>query len=308
MRAQTPDIIDDMEGPKLTFLVASRNRRDALAHCLETIEAQTYANREIVVVDDGSDDGTAQMLAERFPSVILVRNEERQGIGSSLIHGAQSATGDIWINLDDDAYLADTSDADEIVRLFDQYPDFDVLCFHCQAPDGSIRHREIPSRWKSLPDEPKRIAYFLGGAVAFRADALRHIGGYPADIKYGSWENSVSFRLFKAGYKILWAPQVRVVHLAIPSPYNTDQREANYIRTELRLSARFLAFPYAQVHAILWIVLYGFLALIRGHLGPTLSVIWHGVLEWPTLRRESDERLTFAETHRLSALGGRTWY
>jgi glycosyltransferase involved in cell wall biosynthesis len=297
-----------MEGPKLTFLVASRNRREALAHCLETIQSQTYANRDIVVVDDGSDDGTAQMIAEQFPSVVFVRNEERAGIGVSLTRGAELATGDVWINLDDDAYLAEDNDAAEIVRLLAEYPDFDVLCFRCEAPDGSVRHREIPIRGKRLPTEPCQIAYFLGGAVAFRADALEAVGGYPADIKYGSWENAVSFRLFRAGKKILWAPCVRVVHLAIPSPYNTDQREANYIRTEMSLAARYLAFPYAYVHALLWVVLYGFLATVRGHLGPTLRVIWHGVVEWPRLRRDASERLTFWQTHLLSQIGGRTWY
>lgn len=298
-----------MEGPKLTFLVATRNRRDALTRCLSTIESQTYPNRETVVIDDGSEDGTSDAVAERFPDVKLLRNEERRGIGVSLTRGTEIATGDIWINVDDDAYLADAEGtATEIVRSFVENPEFDVVCFHCEAPDGSVRHREIPIRGKRMPPAGSQIAYFLGGAVAFRASALRDVGGYPLDIKYGSWENSVAFRLFKADHRIMWAPDVRVVHLAIPSPYNTTEREANYIRTEVHLARRFLPFPYAQVHALLWVALYSLLATVRGHPLRAVRAVWHEASEWVRLRSEESERLTFAETRRLSRLGGRTWY
>jgi GT2 family glycosyltransferase len=308
MRALTPDIIDDMEGPKLTFLVSTRNRKDALARCLESIEAQTYRNREIVVVDDGSEDDSATMIAERFPDVKLLRNAERRGIGVSLCKASEIATGEYWVNLDDDAYLAENTAAAEMVRLLGEHPEFDAACFRCEAPDGSVRYREIPHRKKRMPPAGSQIAYFLGGAVVFRADALRDIGSYPTDIKYGSWENSVAFRLFKSGHRIMWAPSVRVVHLAIPSPHNTLEREANYIRTEIDLSRRFLPFPHAQVHALLWVLLYGFLATVRGHPHRAISAAWQGAREWSALRRYKDERLTPKQTRELSRLGGRTWY
>jgi glycosyltransferase involved in cell wall biosynthesis len=297
-----------MQELKFTFLIATRNRREALAQCLSSIEAQGYANREIVVVDDGSDDGTQDLLAERFPDVLVIRNPERRGIGVSLGRASELATGDIWVNLDDDAYLAEDNAVAEAARLFAEYPDFDVACFRCEAPDGTIRHREIPIRGKRMPPAGSQIAYFLGGAVAFRADALRDIGGYPSDIMYGSWENSVAFRLFLAGHRIVWAPSVRVVHLAIPSPHNTAEREANYIRTEVRLSGRYLPFPYAHAHALAWIGLYGMLATFRGHLRPVMRTLWQGIGEWGTLRKDRSARLSLEQTHRLSALGGRTWY
>ena len=297
-----------MEELKFTFLVATRNRREALKECLSSIEAQSYSNREIVVVDDGSEDGTQELLNECFPNVVSVRNPQRRGIGLSLSRGAELATGDILVDLDDDAFLPEDSALAEMARLFAENPDFDVICFRCVAPDGSVRHREIPSRTKKMPPGGSQIAYFLGGAVAFRGSALRDVGGYPEDIQYGSWENSVAFRLFKAGHKIMWGPSVCVVHRAIPSPYNTHEREANYIRSEVHLAGRYLPFPYAHVHALLWIVLYGMLAILRGHPGPALRTVWTGVREWGTLRKDKDERLSLAETHRLSALGGRTWY
>lgn len=297
-----------MVGLRLSFLISTQNRRDALAHCLDTIGSQTYSDIEVVVVDDGSADGTHEMVAERFPNVVLLRNDKPQGIGVSLRRASETATGQVWINVDDDCYLSDDTTAEKIAAEIASAPDFEVFCFRCVTPEGKVRHREIPSRSKRLPDTPTQIAYFLGGAVAFRADVLRACGGYPTDIKYGSWENAVAFRLFRAGHRIRWTPAVTIVHVAIPSPHNTASREANYIRTELNLAARYLAAPYAQAHAVLWIALYGLLATVRGRLGPAVSAIRHGASEWSGLRKDTSERLTFEQTRRLSALGGRTWY
>jgi glycosyltransferase involved in cell wall biosynthesis len=297
-----------MVGPRLSFLISTQNRRDALAHCLGTISSQTYGDVEVVVVDDGSTDGTAEMVAERFPAVVLLRNEGPRGIGVSLQRASETATGDVWVNLDDDCYLPEDTAAEKIAAEITSAPDYEVFCFRCVTPEGGVRHREIPTRSKRLPDTPRQIAYFLGGAVAFRPEALRSVGSYPTDIAYGSWENCVAFRLFRAGHRIRWTPAVTIVHMAIPSPHNTRDREANYIRSELNLAARYLAAPYAHVHAILWVALYGLLATVRGHMGPTFSAIQRGANQWSELRKDTSERLTFEQTRRLSALGGRTWY
>jgi glycosyltransferase involved in cell wall biosynthesis len=297
-----------MGSPRLSFLIATQNRRDALAHCLDTIASQTYGDIEVVVVDDGSTDGTARMVAERFPSVTLLRSDEPRGMCPSLRRAAELATGEVWINVDDDCYLPENTTADKIAAEIAAAPDYPVHCFKCVTPEGGVRHREIPTRSKRLPDTPMQIAYFLGGAVAFRAKTLQSIGGYPTDLRYASWENGVAFRLFSAGHRIRWSPAVVIVHSAIPSPHNTTYLEANYIEAEAKLAAHYLATPYAQVHALLWMGFYGLLAVVRGRPAQAFRAIGRGLREWPRMRKDTSERLTFEQTRRLSALGGRTWY
>lgn len=298
-----------MDTVTLTFMIASRNRREPLSRCLASIGEQTYGSIETIVVDDASDDGTAQMIEQEFPWVRVLVNEERKGVGGALAAGAEVASGDVLINLDDDCYLTGPETASVIARyMSDPSSPYDVLCFKVIAPDGSIRHREIPLRSKKLPTADTPIGYFLGGAVAFRAAALKKAGGYPATILYGSWENDTAFRLFKSGARTLFVPGVTVVHTAVPSPYNTQQRQANYVRNEMRIAARFLPAPYAHVHSLLWIADCLRRAATTGQFRATLQAVVSAAKEWGSIRSDASQRLSLAQTRELSALSGRTWY
>lgn len=293
---------------KLSFLIATRDRREALARCLDSIESQTHTDREVIVVVDGSTDGTAEMLAERYPQVRAIVLPESGGVGAALQRASETATGEVWVNLDDDALLATPDAAGLVAETLATRPDVDVVCMRVEAPDGTVRHREIPLRSKRLPVQPMQIAYFLGGAVALRAETMRRVGGYPAGIAYGSWENDVAFRLAAIEATILFLPQARVIHHAIPSASNTDNREANYLRNEIRLAATYLPAPYAQVHAMMWIVQ----QLLQAAANRRLRRAWSGASEalrsWGTLRSDDSRRLTPQQTRRLSRLSGRTWY
>jgi len=218
------------------------------------------------------------------------------------------ATGEIWVNLDDDGFLPDPDTISRAVRFFAADPDLGSLCFKVVAPDGSVRRREIPLRSKRLPTTDTEIGYFLGGAVALRASALRAVGGYPSGVRYFSWEHDVAYRLTQGGYRMLFTPSIEFVHRAIPSPHNTIDREAGYADVEMRLAARYLPAPYAQVHAALWAAKSLAQATLKGHPGSTARAIWRCIGEWPSLRRDAGSRLTRAQTRRLGRVSGRTWY
>jgi len=98
------------------------------------------------------------------------------------------------------------------------------------------------------------------------------------------------------------------VHLAIPSPQNTGDRESGYVEVRMRLAARYLPAPYAHVHSAIWIV-YGLLAAARKrHLGETWRTVVSSLGDWGKNRADASRRLSLADTRRLSALSGRTWW
>lgn len=300
-------MIVDMSNPIISFIIPTIDRRESLLHCLRRIHAQSYPHKEVIVVDDNSVDGSREAVLAEFPDTIYFKNPGRVGIGPALEQGARASSGAIWVNLDDDGYLADDDAADRIVGYFESQPDLAAICFRVEAPDGSVRHREIPLRSKRMPDRPTDIGLFLGGAVAFRASALQEVGGYP-DVEYYAWEQDVSVRFIKAHKRILFAPDIRFVHLAIPSPQNTGDRESGYVAIRMKLAARYLPAPYAQVHSAIWIG-YGLLAAARkAHLGDTWRTVRAGLRDWGTHRADASKRLSLADTRRLSALSGRTWW
>ncbi|HEY3317549.1 MAG TPA: glycosyltransferase [Coriobacteriia bacterium] len=293
---------------KLTFLIATRNRREALLRCLRSIERSVDGERQIVVVDDASEDGTAEAVRVESPSAVLLRNDRRAGVGAAHALGFEEATGEVVVCLDDDAYLVSDEPEARIRERFAAAPELGALCFRVEALDGSVRRREIPLRSKRLPDRDAELGYFLGGAVAYRAAALKDAGGFAAHIGYGSVELDLAFRLFARGWSTLFTPSVRVVHEAIPSPHNTTEREANYVRSHIEMAARYLPAPYAPVHALLWCGELFAEAAGKGHLGRTVAAAWGAMRRWPTLRAERGYRLSRTQAARLTRLSGRTWY
>jgi len=87
---------------KVSIITPTRNRRAFLHHALRSACAQTWKNTEIVVVDEASTDGTANMVATDFPDARFVRNDTPRGPGGARNVGVAASTGDWILFLDDD--------------------------------------------------------------------------------------------------------------------------------------------------------------------------------------------------------------
>src|ERR1051325_3213870 len=87
--------------PHLSVVIASYNSRRTIARCLESLEAQTYGDFEIVVVDSSSD-GAARAVEERFPDVRLVTFPTRKFPGDARNAGVRAARGEIIAFIDAD--------------------------------------------------------------------------------------------------------------------------------------------------------------------------------------------------------------
>src|SRR6476620_11437826 len=85
-----------------TVVIVTKNRRDDLRRAVQSVIRQSAAV-EILVFDDGSTDGTSEMLRAEFPGVTVHRSERSQGYIVHRNRGASMATGEIVFSVDDDA-------------------------------------------------------------------------------------------------------------------------------------------------------------------------------------------------------------
>jgi GT2 family glycosyltransferase len=107
---------------KLSIIIASWNTRDLLAQCLEG--ASRFFDdieHEVIVVDNASTDGSADLVQERFPLVRLIRNQENAGPVKANNQGVRASQGDYVLILNSDAFLFDTSPVD-MVRFMEVNP------------------------------------------------------------------------------------------------------------------------------------------------------------------------------------------
>ena len=90
---------------KVSAIIVNWNGKDVLSVCLKSLLEQDYENLEIIVVDNGSEDGSQTLVKEEFSSVKLIKNEKNLGFGSAVNRGLDKAKGDYFIFLNNDLAL-----------------------------------------------------------------------------------------------------------------------------------------------------------------------------------------------------------
>lgn len=131
---------------KVSVIVPVYNRRNLLGRCLDSIAVQTYRPIELIIVDNGSTDGSSEFASEwssrhNAPDFSITVTEEQQtGASSARNKGLSEATGDFTLFFDSD----DTMRPDLIekgVAEFRRNPGISLVCWKCEIhmPDGSAR-------------------------------------------------------------------------------------------------------------------------------------------------------------------------
>ena len=108
--------------PRVSVVIPTWNQGVLLAAALRSLRAQTFADFEIVVVDNGSSDGTVAMLADQFPEVRLVAFAENRGFAAATNAGLRAALGDILVCLNNDVEC-DARWLASLVSALDRLPD-----------------------------------------------------------------------------------------------------------------------------------------------------------------------------------------
>ena len=172
-----------MEQPRVSVVIPTFNRRQTLQLAIDSILNQTLPVDEIVVVDDGSTDGTFEWLSQSFaqirtPRVVIVQ-QKNGGPSAARNAGIERASGQLIAFLDDD----DTWHPDKMQRQLGVLAEHPDICLLGCAADtlklaGGARLVDI-GEWRLLFRN-----WFLTPGVVVRRDALIECGGFPEDMRH----------------------------------------------------------------------------------------------------------------------------
>ncbi len=189
------------------------NAGDDLKECLDSLEKQDYSEKEIIVVNDASTDGTLEYL-QRFKrqtelKLIDITNEKNLGVAGSRNAGIRKSSGEIITFTDSDC-VADCKWISELVRIYDQEK--------VAAVGGKILDARIDNIWKRSSRGLNHVAasegyvsYIQGCNMSFDGNILRQYL-FNDEIKYGYEETLLCDYLIGDGYKIYFNPQAIVHH------------------------------------------------------------------------------------------------
>jgi len=227
-----------MASVDLTAIVIAHDVCDEVLACLESLERHHGDLRlQIVVVDNGSRDGTADAVASRHPDVEVVRLERNAGMPARN-EGLRRARGRHRMFIDSDASVT-AGALETLVAVLDGDPSLGLVGPRLVYRDGrrQLSTRRYPPlllpilrrpplgrffehratiRRHLMADEPgdrqRRVEYVLGACQVFRAEAQAAAGEIDRHIWYGHDDADWCFAIRRAGFAIGYVPDADVVH------------------------------------------------------------------------------------------------
>lgn len=224
--------------PQVSIIIVSLNIQTILRENLQKLfSLREKCSFEVLVVDNGSEDGTARMVRDEFPQVHLIQNDYNSGFSHACNQGLRMAKGEVLVLCNPDMVVGDGA----LSRVYEQLrerQDVGVMSVKLVSRDGTVVRSvrrdplfkdqfaillKLPWAFPSILDRylAKDFDYNLsqgvdqvrGSFFAFRRDVMEKIG--MLDERYFVWFEEVDFciRAREAGYKIWYDANVQCVDL-----------------------------------------------------------------------------------------------
>lgn len=287
-----------MEYIDVSIVVVNWNTRDVLRGCLASVYAQTQEIIfEVVVVDNASSDGSAEMVKKEFPQAILIENTKNRGFAAANNQGMRIAKGRYVLLLNPDTIVLEGA-IQKTVAYADHRPEIGVVgcqvwendttlqltCFRfpsvgnlilqksglCRLfPRSGVVGREKMAGWNR--DTECEVEVVSGMFMLVRQEAIDQVGVMDEDYFIYAEETDWCFRFKRAGWKCVFTPMARIIHLDGGSK-STEQIS---VRMFVQQQKSLLIFFKKQRGVASWAVakgIYIFSMLVRYAVFVTLSL------------------------------------
>ncbi len=219
----------------LSIIIVSYNVRSLLRACLDSVFAQrTSHSFDVWVIDNASVDGSAHMVRDDYPAVHLIANADNRGYGPANNQGIEASTGKLVMILNPDTEICSGS-IDNVIDYIEQHPDVALVGCRLVYADGSFQHSvfRFPGLGQAFLDlfplhpkllesalngryprqayeQPVEVDHPLGACFMMRRTGLQ----FDEDYFMYSEEIDLCWRIKKAGWKVMYLPELTVLHHA----------------------------------------------------------------------------------------------
>lgn len=243
-RSEQPvDLTPAVPGMDLTVCILTWNAADLLAACLKSlrdIRHVNHINYEVIVVDNGSEDGSGDVVRRDFQEVELIVNTRNVGFAAGNNQALRMGRGRHFLVLNNDTVLLDDCLA-QMVDYLDSYPEVGIVGGRLVNADGSTQVAYYPLHlpsvrsclvelwgldriWPQNPwsrfapsksfnfDKPSTTTQISGACLMVRREVLQKIGLFDEGFQFFYEDVDFCYRCLQAGWAIAYLPDARVVH------------------------------------------------------------------------------------------------
>ncbi|MEO7965740.1 MAG: glycosyltransferase family 2 protein [Gemmatimonadaceae bacterium] len=215
--------------PRIAVTIVNYNTVGFLRDCLVTVRAA--GADEIVMKDNGSTDGSVEMVEREFPEVRVLDSRDNPGYGAASNRAIAACDAPYVLLLNSDTLLARDTLA-VLADHLDAHPLAAIVGPRLHNTDGTLQRSAHgfprPATWRPIVrripglrdrslltwphDQPRLVQWVKGAALAIRRTAFDRVGGFDPDFFMYFEETDLCYRLIEAGWEIHFSPATTVVH------------------------------------------------------------------------------------------------
>jgi len=212
--------------PLISVIIPNWNGARLLPTCLDSLRRQSYAEREIIVVDNASTDGSLELLARDYADVRVLVLPSNRGFTGACNTGIQASHGEFIALLNSDTEV-DEHWLGQVVAAFERHSEAGLVAskmllfdrrdtLHTAGDfyrlDGAPGNRGVWQRDEGQFDREEYVFSACGGSAAYRRTTLDEIGLLDDDFFFSCEDVDLAWRAQLAGWKCVFAPQAIVYH------------------------------------------------------------------------------------------------
>jgi N-acetylglucosaminyl-diphospho-decaprenol L-rhamnosyltransferase len=222
----------------ISVVIVTCNAIELLAKCLASLREGVEYSLEMIIIDNGSRDGTADMVRKEYPQAILIKNIKNRGVAPARNQGLRIARGDFIMILDDDAYV-EPGTLERFIsfmehntavglcgpRIIDGLGQLTTSCKRFPTPFSFLLNRypqftiidknNALSKHLMLDWDHKNMVpvdYVIGACQFIRRGAFLAVGFLDDKIFYGPEDIDYCVRMWMGGWKVFYVPAIVAVH------------------------------------------------------------------------------------------------
>ncbi len=212
----------------LSIIIVNWNTSRLLQQCLNSIySARIRVAFEVIVVDNGSSDGSLSLIAEHFPAVIIIKNDRNLGFARANNQGISVGMGRYFMLLNTDTIVLPGA-VDALIQIADRHPELGVV-----GPKLLNMNNTIQKSWASFPSflselvgknfrirhpvanspHAYEVDWIMGACMLVRSATIEEVGKLDEDYFFYSEEIDWCFRIKKKNWKIWYISNAEIYHI-----------------------------------------------------------------------------------------------
>lgn len=224
----------------LSIIIVNYNVKEFLQNLIHSIEkAAVNLTKEIIIIDNASDDGSVEFIKDKLPQVKLIANKTNLGFGKANNIGLKQATGKYLLLINPDTIVAEDT-FEKMISFFESDKAVGLAGCKILNPDGTFQlacKRSFPGPWTSFTkvtglstlfprskifarynltyldeNQTYEVDAISGSFMMMRKEVYEKVGGFDEQFFMYGEDLDLCYRIQKAGYKVFYVHSTQIIH------------------------------------------------------------------------------------------------